>query len=236
MAKKDFFREEWEASYKRGENNIRYPQGEVVRFINRFVAKKIDAYNTDEIMERSENSSLRCLDFACVHSILCEEFGIFSIGIDISKTAISKAKAHARQRGFEALSERFLVIDKDNASLKFTDNSFDFSIAESCLDSMYFEHAQNYFKELVRVTQSKIFFSVIGFDGDTVPAVRDTLVKSSHEYNTIQSYYDYDQILELIGGSADCIDYCMETREHKLLPEVSVGKRFYVVVDVKKIN
>ena len=32
--------EEWENSYSRGENNILYPQSEVIRFINRFVKKR----------------------------------------------------------------------------------------------------------------------------------------------------------------------------------------------------
>lgn len=239
MTKKDFFRKEWEASYKRGENNIRYPQTEVVKFINRFVAKKIDANTTDEIMKRSDDSPLRCLDFACgigVHSILCEEFGISATGVDISKTAISKAKSNAEERGFEALSKRFSIVDQDDPSLNFVDDSFDFAIAESCLDSMYFEHAQNYFKELIRVTKAKIYFSVIGVNEKYSPVVGDTLVQTAHEYNTIQSFYNYNQIVELIGGHEDCIDYCMESTERTLLPENSVGTRFYVVVDAKELK
>ena len=101
---------------------------------------------------------------------------------------------------------------------------------------MYFEHAQNYFKELIRVTKAKIYFSVIGVNEKYSPVVGDTLVQTAHEYNTIQSFYNYNQIVELIGGHEDCIDYCMESTERTLLPENSVGTRFYVVVDAKELK
>lgn len=239
MTKKEFFRDEWEASYGRGENNILYPQPEVVRFLNRFVAKKVDVHNTEQIMERPDKAPLRCLDFACgvgVHSILCEEFGVSATGVDISKTAISKAKLHARQKGYEALSDRFMVVDQDNASFEFTDDSFDFSIAESCLDSMYFENARLYFKELVRVSRSKIYFSVMGVNEDTQSKPEDVVVKTPLEFNTIQSYYDYSRILELIGGAEECLEFFMESREHRLFPQKSLGSRIYVVVNVQKIK
>lgn len=239
MTKKEFFRKEWDASYERGENNILYPQTEVVKFINRFVAKKIDNHNIREIMKSPISAPLQCLDFACgagVHSILCEEFGVLATGIDISKSAISQAKNNAKQKGFEALSERFFIIKQDKASLDFADNAFDFTIAESCLDSMYFEHAQNYFNELVRVTKNKIYFSVIGVDKNALKKASDTLVKTSHEYNTIQSYYDYDQILKLVGGHKECLEYCMELIEHKIIPENIINKRFHVVVNVNKVT
>ena len=239
MTKKEFFRDEWEASYERGENNILYPQPEVVRFLNRFVAKKLDIYNTEQIMESPDKAPLQCLDFACgvgVHSILCEEFGVSATGIDISKTAISKAKLHAQQKGYEGLSDRFTVVEQDNTSLEFIDNSFDFSIAESCLDSMYFDNARVYFKELVRVSRSKIYFSVMGINEDSQSVSVDVVVKTSHEFNTIQSFYDYDRILQLIEGDEDCIDFYMESKEYRLFPKKSVGSRFHVVIDVKKIK
>ncbi len=239
MTRKEFFRDEWEASYKRGENNILYPQPEVVRFLNRFVAKKIDFQNFEQIMEKPNKTPLRCLDFACgvgVHSILCEEFGVSVTGVDISETAISKAKLHAYQKGYKGLSDRFKLIEQDNASLKFCDDYFDFSIAESCLDSMYFDNAQLYFKELVRVSRSKIYFSVMGVNEDTQRKPGDVVVKTPFEFNTIQSYFDYNRILELVGGSEECLDFFMESREHLLLPEKSLGSRFHVVVDVHKIK
>ncbi|MDB0049880.1 class I SAM-dependent methyltransferase [Pseudomonadales bacterium] len=239
MTEREFFRDEWEASYERGENNILYPQSEVVRFLNRFVTKKVDFHNTEQVMDRPDQGPLRCLDFACgvgVHSILCEEFGISATGVDISQTAISKAKLHARQKGYEGLSDRLTVVEQDKASLEFTDNWFDFSIAESCLDSMYFDNARVYFKELVRVSRSKIYFSVIGVNEDTQRKPEDVVVKTSHEFNTIQSYYDYDRILELIGGGEECLEFFMESREHRLFPKNSLESRFYVVVDVQKIK
>ena len=43
---KDIKLREWEESYERGENNILYPQEEVVRFLNRYIRKKLD-YSED---------------------------------------------------------------------------------------------------------------------------------------------------------------------------------------------
>ncbi len=37
----DIFVDQWEKSYERNENNILYPQTEVVKFLNRFVRKKL---------------------------------------------------------------------------------------------------------------------------------------------------------------------------------------------------
>ena len=83
----DIYRvDHWEASYKRGENNILYPQTEVIRFLNRFVVKKHLLRLTKIIKAK------KCLDFACgvgIHSITCEEFGIETSGIDISEYAIT---------------------------------------------------------------------------------------------------------------------------------------------------
>ena len=33
---------EWENSYRRGENHIFYPQSEVVKFLNRYICKRKD--------------------------------------------------------------------------------------------------------------------------------------------------------------------------------------------------
>ena len=228
MTKKEFFRDEWEASYKRGENNILYPQPEVVRFLNRFVAKKIDFQNIEQIMESVNKAPLRCLDFAC-------GVGVSVTGVDISETAITKAKLHAHQKGYEGLSDRFKVIEQDNASLKFSDDFFDFSIAESCLDSMYFDYARSYFKELVRVSRTKIYCSVMGVNEETQREPKDVVVKTPFEFNTIQSYYDYNRVLELVGGD-ECLDFFMESREYQTLPKKSLGSRFHVVVDVHKIK
>ena len=79
---KDIKLREWEESYERGENNILYPQEEVVRFLNRYIRKKLDySGKFTEVLELNDQEKLVCLDFACgvgAHSILCEDFGIES--------------------------------------------------------------------------------------------------------------------------------------------------------------
>ena len=46
------------------------------------------------------------------------------------------------------LVNRFETIGNQNQVINFEDNFFDISIAESCLDSMEYDYAKSYFKEL----------------------------------------------------------------------------------------
>ena len=111
---KDIKLREWEESYERGENNILYPQEEVVRFLNRYITKKLDySGGRRELIEANKHNKIRCLDFGSgvgVHSMLCEEFGLEAYGVDISNIAINKAKFNAKTRGFDELSDRFIIL------------------------------------------------------------------------------------------------------------------------------
>lgn len=80
----EIFKNEWEESYKRHENFIFYPHDEVVKFLNRFVRKRIDIDEFIDILPMP----LKGLDFGCGigrQTILMEEFGIEAYGIDISR-------------------------------------------------------------------------------------------------------------------------------------------------------
>ena len=68
-----------------------------------------------------------CLDFGCGvarHTILMEEFGIESHGLDVSDSAIKKGQENCKSFGLEKLAGRLNVI-KDHKIL-FEDNFFDF--------------------------------------------------------------------------------------------------------------
>ena len=45
------FKNEWNQSYSQGDNNILYPQAEVIKFLNRFVCKR----NNDGTLTRHLN-------------------------------------------------------------------------------------------------------------------------------------------------------------------------------------
>ena len=155
----------WNESYDRGENNILYPQPEVVKFLNRFIRKKVDySGRFINILNKNSNNERKiiALDFGCGvarHAILMDEFGIEAYGLDVSDSAIKKARENCKSFGLEKLINRLNVI-KDHKIL-FEDNFFDFSIAESSLDSMTFENAKIYFKEISRVTKKYIHLTLI---------------------------------------------------------------------------
>ena len=173
---------EWNESYRRGENNIRYPQTEVVRF---FFRKMRDFCNP------------AVLDFGCgigTHTNFFAENGCIATGIDISDVALQKARQVYGRRP----NVKFDLIENLDQKLIYEENSFDFSLAESCLDSMPFEFAERYLSELIRVTKKGIFFSLISSKVSSF--VGEQTVVTLHERGTIQAYYDLELIRKLIGN------------------------------------
>lgn len=56
----DFKKEEWDNSYKKKDNFTFYPNEEVIRFVSKYIKKKID------IKEYYIKANLRkCLDLSC---------------------------------------------------------------------------------------------------------------------------------------------------------------------------
>jgi ubiquinone/menaquinone biosynthesis C-methylase UbiE len=193
---------EWEESYKRGENFIFYPKEEVVKFINRYVVKR---KNIDEFIPiLTKQPPIKGLDLGCGigrNTILLEEFGILAYGIDISKKAIETAKKLAVKLGFYELTNRLSTYDGTN--IPFPNNFFDIVIAESVLDSMFFNIAKKLIKEMDRVTSYYAFISLISGDCDKYypEFSQDIVVEEQHEKGTIQSYYNYTKVLELINDT-----------------------------------
>ncbi len=197
----DFKVNKWNDSYDRGENNILYPQPEIVKFLNRFIKKKINLSGDYKNIMTNNNEKLNALDFGCGvarHAILLEEFGVEAYGVDISEIAIEKAKENAISFGFDGLANRLSKIE--GKKLKFSDDFFDFSLAESSLDSMTFNNAKIFIKELARVTKKYIHLTLIASEtsGDAT-FVKDTIVKNDHENGTVQSYYDINKIKLLLN-------------------------------------
>lgn len=226
--KNDIYRiNHWEASYKRGENNILYPQTEVIKFLNRHVVKKTSIAN------KEQKNKKKCLDFACgvgIHSVTCEEFGLKSYGIDISEHAINQAKINAKHKGMNDLAERFQVISSQEQKINFDDNFFDITIAESCLDSMEFKFAKKYFKELKRVSKDIIYFSVIS-SIDNSNICGDHIVSSDHEKETIQSYFDKDTIMEMTESKISDFLFLKHIIDENL-KDKSLNGRYYGALKV----
>lgn len=218
----------WEQSYMRYENNIIYPKEEVVKFFNRFVVKRAGYEQFKTIFPK--DGKIVGLDLGCGigrQTILMHEFNIDGYGCDISTVAIDSAKKMAKGMGFD-LENRFLVLN--DATLPFVDNFFDIAISDSCLDSMYFEIARNYIKELDRVVNKYLFISLVS--GETIGEnyCSDDEVNTTHEQGTIQSYYNKEKIDKLIEGSQWKIKWMNIVRE-ELLTGNFKNSRFHLIFE-----
>ena len=146
------------------------------------------------------------LDFACgvgTHCITFSDFESEGWGVDISQNAIQQAKRNASIRGLP--SDHFVVLDADVQKLPFENDHFDFVVAESCLDSMPLNAAQNYISELKRVCSGVIYASLIGAD-DSMQS-DEFEVKTSHEFGTFQTVFNEEKIVSLFGSDISEFTY-----------------------------
>ena len=223
----------WNDSYCRSENNILYPQVEVIRFLNRYIGKRINHKSVKNIIKSDDK--IKCLDFACglgIHAITAEEFGFTSYGADISKVAIKKAKSLAKSKGNNDLVNRFYVLNPKNKKLPFSDNYFDFSIAESCLDHMSFDNALANFKELKRVTKKYIYFSLVGASLNNDIAGQK-LIKSEHQRGTYICYYNKSLISELINCDIDELKEIKRVVVNDAKSGENTNVRYFIVYEIK---
>lgn len=189
-------KDKWDQSYARGENFIFFPKEEVVKFLNRFVRKK------DGINFHRDNLELstqpKALDLGCGvgrQTVLLQEFGFNSFGVDISQVALDKAKETSKALGYN-MENNFVLIDK--IQLPFDDDFFEIAISDSVLDSMNFCFAREYMAELDRTVKSLVYLNLISSDSSGGFQAEDLLVEDKHEEGTIQSYYDVNRVKELI--------------------------------------
>jgi ubiquinone/menaquinone biosynthesis C-methylase UbiE len=177
---------EWDSAYKKRQNFCFYPNEELVKFLNRYIKKKIGQNEYINIL----GDKIECLDFGCgigASTSLISDFGISCIGVDISKVAVDYAKELYPNCNFED-------INSDN--LSFDDKYFDFSISVHCLDSMDNSLTNKIMSELIRVTKKYIFITLISshelndinFDGQIV-------VNTEHEKDTIHPHLKYFLVL-----------------------------------------
>jgi len=230
MIDKNMFRDQWEASYKRGENAIFYPKEEIVKFLNRFVRKKI---SFDEFIDRIDFSrEVKGLDYGCGmgrQTVLLKEFGINAYGIDISKNAIEQAKKLAGILGHKQIENNFLVVD--GQEVPFKDDFFNLTIVDGVLDSLTFEVARKIIKEIDRVTTQLVFMSLISGDDDKHHKEfnGEEIVQSQHENSTVQSYYNWNKIQRLIQGTGFKVEWCHLVTAESVISRYKNGRYFLVL-------
>ena len=229
------FKKEWNESYSQGDNNILYPQAEVIKFLNRFVCKRNNDGTLTRHLNKEKTKQLRGLDFGCgigTHAIIFNDFDIDSHGIDISEVAISIAIKNATKKAVR--SDQFSVQSGDTHVLPYEDNYFDFVVAESCLDSMPFDLAKLYITELKRVTNGIIFASLIGQDPTMLSD--EFVVKTEHEKGTVQTVFNQEKICKLFGTTKEKFIYFSCIDQTDCNSKKIIGKKYYVIVKCSDIE
>jgi len=227
----DKFKERWDESYTNADNFIFYPDYNVIWFVTKFIKRRIglDEYNYIKHFNTA-------LDLGCgigANLKFLDEYGFDVYGIDLSEIAIDFAK---KQFNYERVNLSQKLLQASVESLPFENEKFDFVISNGVLDSMPLETAQKGFAETYRVLRDGGLFyvSLICADGVTYPPEfsGEVLIKDDHEKGTIQLYYNWTLINEMIEDKFKVLE-CKLTTE-KWYVRRSINKRYSLVL--KKIN
>ncbi len=227
----DVKKEKWEESYSRNENFIFYPRDEVVKFLNRFIRKRTGLKEYVDILDFSK--IIRGLDYGCGigrQTILMQEFGVESYGVDVSEVAITTAKELARNSGYSNLIKSFSLVN--GTSIPFDEKYFDFTLCLNVLDSMNYELAKNIMQEIDRVTKRYAFIGLLG--GDDHAHFREysgeEVVDSRHEFGTIQSYFNVEKIKQLIHNTKFSINWAHLITDESILSKYK-SALYYLVLE-----
>ncbi|MDD5456779.1 MAG: class I SAM-dependent methyltransferase [Candidatus Margulisbacteria bacterium] len=225
------YKDKWEESYTRYENHIFFPKEEVVKFLNRFIRKKIGPKEFADKLDFSK--TVRGLDLGCgigSNTLLMHEFGIEAYGVDISAKAVETAQDLAKSRGIPESAVHFQVVD--GVTLPFADNYFDVLVCDSVLDSMSFEIALQNMREINRITSRFAFFTLISGDDSEHyrEFAQEEIVETTHEQGTVQCYYNFSKIRDLVKASAFQIKWCHLIKDISVLDK-NVSSRYFVVLE-----
>jgi len=209
----------WDMSYEKRDNFVFYPHEEVIRFVSKFIRKRIGLNEFQNAVQGRHG--VRVLDLGCGigrHVLYCHEMGLEAYGIDISDTAIEVAREWADQKQLQDPKVR--ICQGDIRHLPFEDSFFDFAVSHGVLDSMPFEIAQAACIELARVMPVGGLFYCDLISGDDSQHAREfsgeEVVTTAHEQGTIQMYFNLEKIVSMIHGFFE-IDECNLIRRENVL-------------------
>lgn len=226
---------QWDNSYNEKQNFVWYPENEMVRFLSKYVIKKVDVEKFDRKLFK-EKTRLVGLDFGCGIGrgvFLMDDFGIKSFGVDISEVALGKARELAQLHGRYELNDNFYNISNVSIDSVFLENSIDVVVSHGVFDSMTFASAVEVLKGLHKLMSKGGYFYLDLISGDDSNHIEnfcgEEIVKDEHEKGTVQSYFNVNKINNLIK------DTSFEIRELKHVKSLSIldnkfNSRYYVVL------
>lgn len=193
-------KQEWDNSYLNRDNFVFYPNEEVIRFLSKYIRKRIGFNEFKDIV--SFTPPPKVLDIGCGigrHVILCQEMGLDAYGIDLSEYAVKIGQNWLSDKKIHNYQEK--IIQGDIRQLPFSNSFFDYALSHGVLDSMSFDVAQSSVSELARVLVPGGLFYCDLISGDDSSHSREyceeDIVTDSHEYGTVQSYFNFTKIHKL---------------------------------------
>lgn len=210
---------EWDNSYRNRDNFVFYPHEEVIRFVSKFIRKRIGLDEYKDVAHKADKA--RVLDLGCGigrHVIYCHEMGLDAYGVDLSDTAIQFAIDWAARKGVNEPGQK--IQQGDIRQLPWADSYFDYAVSHGVLDSMPFEIARAACKELARkMTKDGLFYCDL-ISGDDSKHSREyngeEVVATDHEHGTIQLYFNLSKINAMIDGVFEIVECILIRREEVL--------------------
>jgi SAM-dependent methyltransferase len=210
---------EWDRSYENRDNFVFYPHEEVIRFVSKFIRKRVGLREFSDVVPDVDRK--RVLDLGCGigrHVVYCHEMGMEAYGVDLSNTAVSAARQWAEAIGLPESEAR--ICQGDVRQLPWSNGYFHYAVSHGVLDSMPFEIARAACVELARVMQSGGLFYCDLISGDDSRHAREfcgeEVVATTHEQGTIQLYFNMPKIYSMIEG-AFSIEECNLIRRENVL-------------------
>ena len=224
---------EWNASYSNYDNYLFFPHEEIIRFVSKYIIKRVGLDDYVPISNGQDSAELRVLDVGCGigrHVIALHSMGINSFGVDLSSEAIRVAKEWALAENISDIES--LLKCGDICNMPWGNEFFGFAISHGVLDSMPFKIAKQACKEIARVLKPNALFYcdlVSGNDSDHAREYSgEVLVDAVHERGTIQSYFNYSKIEKLVGDYFT-IEECIFIKREEVL-HGSGSARYHLVL------
>lgn len=193
------FSERWDECWTHVESQPWYPDEQVVRFLARYVSRKV-GFGVNEVRYATTTRPTG-LDLGCGkgrHVVLMSDLDIAAYGMDVSEVAIDFAKQWMRSLGRSADLKTASM-----TSLPYADSKFDFVICHGVFDHALHQIRADAIKEVQRVLRDggRFFISLISEKdsafGHGKPIEKMTwMVEEGFEQNIPQAFFDRERIRE----------------------------------------
>ncbi len=230
MSNGDYRENEWNNTYCNGRNILFYPHEEIVRFINKYVRKRIGIDKFSNVMNLKEKEwrDFLSLDLGCGigrHVKFLDEFGLNPYGIDLSEKAIATGKTWFHAIGRDDLAKKITI--GSVTDLPYENDSFSICVSHSVLDCMERDIATKGLHELHRVLK-RGGLTYLDFRMNVENMDRDEVVVNGSHRGTVESYFTLDTIKDFLSDLfaiveikivewRDCSDIVFHRRAHVVI-------------------